>query len=91
MAMQSMLYIFSNSEKVEFIYFFFYFNKKTLIATGEGLCASVGSSNNTAFYCGTGPDCNNFESRNCWYPQVGAATANCGVKDWQCKVCISFV
>ena len=50
-------------------------NKKTLVATGEGLCAAGGSSNNTASYCGTGPNCNNFATRKCWNPVNGTETA----------------
>ena len=62
--------------------------KKTLIANGAGSCAGVGSSNNTAFYCGTGPECNNFATRSCWNPGENKETGSCSAKDWQCKVCI---
>ncbi len=64
--------------------------KKTLIATGEGSCSGVGFSNSTAFYCGTGPECNNFATRNCWNPVEVKETGFCSVKDWQCKVYIKM-
>ena len=58
--------------------------------TGVGSCARFGFTDEKTYYCGTGPQCNNFIGKTCWNPvgNAQAATA-CTSSQWQCKV-LSF-
>jgi hypothetical protein len=65
---------------------------KTDISTGVGSCAQAGTTDDKAFYCANGAECNNFVNKACWDPVSGqAATTLCKANDWQCKVCIVFL
>ncbi len=61
--------------------------KKTVLETGVGSCAGLINPDETAYYCGAGDDCNNFEGKTCWNAKGGAASTACTSSDWQCKVC----
>jgi hypothetical protein len=64
------------------------FSKKTDTTNGEGSCAQAGTTDSNTFYCGTGPDCNNFAGKSCWNPSVGTKSTDlCSNTDYQCKVC----
>ena len=67
---------------------YFFIFKKTDISTGKGSCARNGTTDSNTFYCGTGPECNNFAGKSCWNPAAGVkATDLCANTDYQCKVC----
>ncbi len=59
------------------------------ITSGQGSCARNGTTEDNAFYCGTGPQCNNFAGKTCWNPS-GDTTAEdeCTSSQWTCKVYI---
>jgi len=64
-----------------------YLKKKHDILSGVGSCARFGFTDTNTYYCGTGPQCNNFIGKTCWNPAGNAqATAPCSSSDWQCKV-----
>ena len=67
--------------------FIFKFIKKTNITNGEGSCAQAGTTDDSAFYCPNGAECNNFAGKTCWDPLSGqAAKTLCKSDEWQCKV-----
>ena len=64
---------------------------KTNITTGEGSCARAGTTNDKAFYCANGAECNNFVNKACWDPVSNTTTKTlCKADEWQCKVCTCF-
>ena len=61
--------------------------KQTNLITGEGSCATNGTTNDKAFFCPNGAECNNFAGKSCWDPLSGkAAVTLCNANEWQCKV-----
>jgi hypothetical protein len=66
---------------------FFFAKIKTNITSGEGSCAQAGTTNDKAFYCPNGAECNNFVGKTCWDPLSDtAASTLCQANEWQCKV-----
>jgi hypothetical protein len=64
-----------------------FFTKKTNVTTGEGSCARAGTTNDNAFYCPNGAECNNMLNKTCWNPLSGKETSTlCNIDEWQCKV-----
>ena len=70
-----------------------YYNlkKQHNIMTGIGSCGRNGSTDANTYFCGTGPQCNNFDGKTCWNP-VGnnQSITPCTSSQWQCKVNIFF-
>jgi hypothetical protein len=61
--------------------------KKHDILSGVGSCARNGTTDENTYYCGTGPQCNNFRGTTCWDPsQNTQAITPCTSSQWQCKV-----
>jgi hypothetical protein len=62
---------------------------KTDISTGVGSCAQAGTTDDKAFYCPNGAECNNFVGKSCWDPVSGNASSTlCKANEWQCTVFI---
>ncbi len=55
--------------------------------TGVGSCARNGTTDDNTYYCGSGPECNNFEAKKCWNP-IGNSQSitSCTSSQWLCKV-----
>ena len=61
--------------------------KQTNLITGEGSCATNGTTNDKEFFCPNGAECNNFAGKSCWDTLSGkAAVTLCNANEWQCKV-----
>ena len=55
--------------------------------TGVGSCVGSGTTDNTNYFCGKGPNCNNPEGNTCWDPVNNKqADVKCSSSQWQCKV-----
>ena len=76
------------SKKKFFQYFFFqsitFLNKfKTQLSNGVGQCDRFGVTNATNFFCGSGPNCNNFESYSC-FDLATLQSSTCTSSQWRC-------
>ena len=77
---------------LKYNYKFIFFKKQHDILTGVGSCTRNGTTDGNTYYCGSGPQCNNFEGKTCWNP-VGnnQSITPCTSSQWLCKVFNFFV
>ena len=71
---------------LKFKYKFIFLKKKHDILTGVGSCARNGTTDGNTYYCGSGPECNNFVGKTCWNPVGNATSPPCTSSQWQCQV-----